>query len=63
MKLVKNEPINLLCYYLRKWILNLLRGDNNARKYCAEKIKFIGSNLRNLKDIRSKHRTRSTHWL
>lgn len=60
---IKNEPINLLCYYLRKWILNLLRGDNNARKYCAEKIKFIGSNLRNLKDIRSKHRTRSTHWL
>lgn len=60
---IKNEPINLFCYYLRKWILNFLRSDNNARKYCAEKIKFIGSNLRNLKDIRSKHRTRSTHWL
>jgi GT2 family glycosyltransferase len=60
---ITNEPINLLCYYLRKWVLNLLRGDNKARKFCVEKIKFIGSNLRKLKDIRSKHRKQSTHWL
>ena len=60
---ITNEPINLLCYYLRKWVLNLLRGDNKSRKFCVEKIKFIGSNLRKLKDIRSKHRTHSTHWL
>jgi GT2 family glycosyltransferase len=57
------EPISLLLYYFRKWVLNVLRFDVSARKKCSEKIMYLFCNFKCLNTVRKLHKTQASHWL